>query len=87
MKKSFCLLSVLMASSAWVSGQDAATVEALRNELRDLRQRTQQLEEKLQRLSVGTNATALPPDAANSAAPTGWSPTAPMPLFRGRTVI
>lgn len=67
-----------MASPVAALGQDAATVDALKNELRELRQRTEQLEEKIKRLetappaasaNAGTNtisaAVAAPPGNAS----------------------
>src|SRR5262245_37370489 len=90
--KNSVLLALMVATPAAMCAQDAETVDALKKELRDLRQRTEQLEEKLKRFetappaaaTVSTNvATPIPKDAASTNnAPTSWSPTAPMTLFR-----
>src|SRR5205085_12475848 len=58
---------------------------------RELRQRTEQLEEKLKRIeatpsaapTTATNRASLPADVANSAVSPSWSPTAPITVFRG----
>jgi hypothetical protein len=88
--KSFLALSLVMASACPVGAQDAGSIDALKKELRELRQRTEQLEEKLKRLesapppsTVSTNRANLPPDAANTAAPPSWSPSAPLTVYRG----
>src|SRR6187549_2126345 len=91
--KSSVLLALAMASPAIICGQDAATVDALKQELRELRQRTEQLEEKLKRFEtapaatppVSTNAVAAPAgDGIASLPPPKWSPAAPMTLYRGQ---
>lgn len=81
----------MVATPAAVCAQDAETVDALKKELRDLRQRTEQLEEKLKRFEAAPPApsatsTNLPvpvsKDIANTAAPTTWSPSDRMTLLR-----
>src|ERR1041385_3780608 len=91
--KNSILLALIVASPPLASAQDAQTVDALKKELQELRQRTEQLEEKLKRLetappavapTTSTNVTAaLPPDTANSGKPSTWSPTSPLTVFRG----
>lgn len=90
MKKSV-LLALMVATPAAVCAQDAETVDALKKELRELRQRTEQLEEKLKRFEaapaaasgVSTNTpAAAPKDAATTPAPTTWSPSDRMTLLR-----
>jgi hypothetical protein len=88
MKKSV-LLALAVASPALVCAQDAQTIDALKKELQELRDRTQQLEEKIKRFETSTPAAATtstnPPaamDVANASKPTSWSPTAPMTMFR-----
>ena len=89
----------MVACPAAAQAQDAQTVDALKQELRELRQRTDQLEEKLKRLEAAPPAappastnTAAPPtvstattpkDLANATTPSSWSPTAPLTVFRG----
>ncbi len=82
-----------MASPAIICGQDAATVDALKNELRELRQRTEQLEEKLKRFEaapaamtpVSTNTVAASAGEGMPALPAQkWSPASPMTLYRGQ---
>ena len=87
--KTLVALSLLVASAVQAGAQDAESLDALKKELRELRQRTEQLEEKLKRLEaapttplVSTNRAELPPDPANTALSPGWSPTAPLPLYR-----
>ena len=91
--KNSVLLALVIASPIAASAQDAQTVDALKKELQELRQRTEQLEEKLKRLEtaparapVSTNApviTATPPkDVAPSATPSGFSAAAPITMFR-----
>jgi hypothetical protein len=91
--KNSVLLALVVASPAALFAQDAQTVDALKQELRDLRQRTEQLEEKLKRFETASPAVVTPPstnapaaiprDVANTAAPSAWSPTAPITVFRG----
>jgi hypothetical protein len=88
MKKSV-LLALAVASPALVCAQDAQTIDALKKELQELRDRTQQLEEKIKRFETSTPAAATtstnPPaamDVANASKPTSWSATAPMTMFR-----
>jgi len=64
-------------------------VDELKKELRELRQRTEQLEEKLNKLQPArptavpsTNAVAVPADVAPTAKPPGWSASAPITMFR-----
>ena len=88
--KSFLALSILVAWPSGVGAQDAGSIDALKKELRELRQRTEQLEEKLKRFeatppaaAVSTNRANVPPDAANTTVSPSWSPSAPLPLYRG----
>src|ERR1041385_778373 len=91
--KNSVLLALVIASPIAASAQDAQTVDALKKELQELRQRTEQLEEKLKRLEtaparapVSTNAPVIaatpPKDVATSATPSGFSPAAPITMFR-----
>jgi hypothetical protein len=93
--KNSVLLALVVASPGAVCAQDAQTVDALKQELRELRQRTEQLEQKLKRFEAAPPSTAvaapstninvnaaLPRDVANTAAPSTWSPTAPITVFR-----
>jgi hypothetical protein len=97
MKKSV-LLALAVVCPAGVLAQDAQTIDALKQELRELRQRTEQLEEKLKHLEaappaappISTNAIASTPAstttsvAPGDAAPSsGFSPSAPLTVFRG----
>jgi hypothetical protein len=86
--KKLVLLALAVASPALVCAQDAQTVDALKKELQELRDRTQQLEEKIKRFetsapaaAISTNAPATT-DVANASKPTSWSPTAPMTILR-----
>ena len=81
----------MVATPAAMCAQDAQTVDALKKELRDLRQRTEQLEEKLKRFetappaaaSVSTSTpAAAPKDTATTPAPTTWSPSDRLTLLR-----
>jgi hypothetical protein len=88
MKKA--VLSALTLTSCCAAlAQDAQTIDALKQELRDLRQRTEQLESKIKQLEttppapVATNVTAPPKDVANTATAQVWAPTAPITVFRG----
>jgi hypothetical protein len=89
MKKS--VLLVLMAASPIAAlCQDAQTVDALKNELQELRQRTEQLENKLKQFEaapkpappVSTNAPTPVSNDPGSAKPPGWSAAAPIAMFR-----
>src|SRR4051794_5013943 len=88
--KTSILLALAVASPAFVCAQDAQTIDALKKELQELRDRTLQLEEKLKRIETAppaaitpsTNAPPLAPDVANASRPSSWSPTAPIPVFR-----
>jgi hypothetical protein len=91
--KSFLALSLLMALPPGAVAQDAESIDALKKELRELRQRTEQLEEKLKRIetappatAISTNRANLPADQANAALqPTAEvSPNAPMTIFKGQ---
>src|SRR4051812_5965613 len=93
MKKSV-FLALALASPVAALAQDAPTVDELKKELRELRQRTEQLEEKLKKFEaappptstnaiVSTNApVAVPKDAGTGPTPPGFSPSAPITLFR-----
>jgi hypothetical protein len=63
----------------------AEDIEVLKRELRELRQRTEQLEGKLQQLEAATNA----PSPSNVSEPTsrGWSPADPIVLGSGPKYI
>jgi hypothetical protein len=82
MKKSI-LLAMAVASPALVCAQDAQTVDALKKELQELRNRTQQLEEKLNRLEAAAPASPVT-NAAPAAPPPSqsFSPSAPITMLR-----
>ena len=94
--KNSVLLALMMASPVAALAQDVQTVDDLKKELRELRQRTEQLEEKLKKFEtapppastnavVSTNAPvaiAAPKDSATTPTPPGFSPTAPITLFK-----
>ena len=86
MKKSV-LLALVMACPRLMRGQDAAVVDALKNELRELRQRTEQLEEKIKKLETAppppsAPATNAPPVVTTEAPSSLWSPTKPITVGR-----
>lgn len=89
--KNSVLLALLVAAPVASPGQDAQTVDALKKELLELRQRTEQLEEKLKRFetaataptgAVTTNAPAVQEPANTQTLPSGFAPTAPIAMFR-----
>lgn len=82
-------VTVLIASA--VGAQETNEVELLQRELRELRERMQSLEQKLN--SAATNSTLLASPDSNGSAPTsasatpakGWLPSDPLRIGRGGT--
>ncbi len=91
-KFSAVVLFGMMSVPCGLHGADAIDVEELKRELRELRQRTEQLERKLQAIesaptvtNIGTNtgpvtATSAEPSASSSDADRAWSPADPIQL-------
>lgn len=74
------ILSAVVSAPHEVSGADDLNdIEALKRELRDLRQRTEQLEQRLEALGKSPPATNAPPATVAAPAPPAASDTSPLP--------
>jgi hypothetical protein len=103
MKPFVIVLGILSAPAVVLAADEKIDVEALKQELRELRQRTEQLERKLQLLETGSAQTSASqitnapprsaPAIANPTEPSGgseqskWSPTSPIQIGSAQNFI
>src|SRR5690242_587548 len=93
------VFGIISAPNVILGADEKIDVEAIKQELRELRQRTDQLERKLQLLEAApqpaqqAQATNAPPPSATPVVTSGgseqskWSPTSPIQIGSGQNFI